>query len=93
MSEQKKPNFPSKPCPKCGTLIHARVTKHEACGWSAAGNGHAPSPKSVTSKKPGRPKGVKSSGEEVSIADITAVKQLVTKMGADKVRQLAEVLS
>jgi hypothetical protein len=31
----KKPNFPSRPCPKCGKLIHARSKSHEACGWTA----------------------------------------------------------
>jgi hypothetical protein len=29
----KKPAFPSKPCPKCSKLIHARSKKHVECGW------------------------------------------------------------
>jgi hypothetical protein len=33
----KKPNFPSRPCPKCGKLIHARSKSHPACGWVASG--------------------------------------------------------
>jgi hypothetical protein len=91
MAEQAKPKFPSKPCPKCGALIHTRLRKHEACGWSF--DNMAPAPKPATAKKPGRPAGVKPAAGEISLSDVSAVKELVNKIGADKVRQLAEVLA
>jgi ribosomal protein L11 len=34
MAEQKKPNFPSKLCPKCGKYIHAKAKSHPECGWT-----------------------------------------------------------
>src|SRR3954447_2818295 len=30
---QQKPNFPSRPCPKCGKPIHIKSKKHDECGW------------------------------------------------------------
>jgi hypothetical protein len=95
-TDPKKPNFPTKSCPKCGKLIHARSHSHEACGWVMAGNGK---PAPATSKKVGRPKKAAGNGRTagavgaITLDDITAVKTLVAKMGAEKVRQLAQVLT
>jgi len=33
MAGPKKPNFPSRPCPKCGKFIHASAKSHPECGW------------------------------------------------------------
>lgn len=50
-------------------------------------------------KKMGRPKGqtavhsTRANGASISIEDILAVKELAEKLGADKLRQLAEVLA
>src|SRR5581483_7109864 len=52
---QQKPKFPSKPCPNCGELIHARSLKHEKCGWVATAGAPTGAP---IAKKLGRPKGV-----------------------------------
>ena len=93
----KKPNFPSKPCPKCGKLIHARLTKHPDCGWVAEANGQPAlvATKTVKRRKVGRPKkavaGSNASG--ISLEDIAAVKAVVDKLGAEKVRDLAQVLA
>jgi hypothetical protein len=96
-AESKKPNFPSKPCPKCGQPIHARLTKHVACGWVATQASAPVATKAPAKKKRGRPKKVTTpataSAGGISLADIKAVKELEAKIGADKVRQLAEVLA
>lgn len=92
---EKKPNFPTKTCPKCGKLIHAAAKKHEACGWVAGeAEGTPPAAAKPSGKKLGRPKKVNaaSSSENVSIEDIQAVKKLVDALGAEKVRDLARVL-
>src|SRR5438105_1930554 len=34
----KKPNFPSRPCPRCGNPIHIKSKQHEECGWRAEGD-------------------------------------------------------
>jgi hypothetical protein len=47
---KKKPAFPSRPCPKCGTPIHIKTKKHEACGWRAANSAG-----SATPAEPGAP--------------------------------------
>lgn len=52
----KKHKFPTKPCPKCGKSIHARLQSHKACGWVMSENGKAGTSTAAT-KKPGRPKG------------------------------------
>ena len=94
----KKPAFPSKTCPKCGKLIHARSHSHPECGWVMASNSApaaAAKPASKAKKKMGRPKKavVATGGGSISIEDITAVKKLVDTMGAEKVKQLAQVLA
>jgi hypothetical protein len=85
----KKHAYPTKTCPKCSEPIHARLTKHEACGWVQGG------PERRTKRsKPGHPKIARtaSNNNVISVADIQAVKAVVDKLGAVKVRQLAEVL-
>jgi len=93
----KKPAYPSKTCPKCGKLIHARSHSHPECGWVMASNGApaaAVKPAGKAKKKMGRPKKVvAASGGSISVEDITAVKKLVDAMGAKKVKQLAMVLA
>lgn len=88
---EKKPKFPTKTCPKCQKLIHARSHSHEACGWVMSGNGAATKP---SGKKLGRPKKVHAagSGGSVTVEDIQAVKKLVDALGAEKLRDLARVL-
>lgn len=86
----KKPAYPTKTCPKCGKLIHARSHSHEKCGWTMDGKAE----KRVTEKpgkKLGRPKG-SGAGGTITVQDIEAVKTLVDRMGAQKVQELAKVL-
>jgi hypothetical protein len=99
MTEQ-KPKFPSKPCPKCGEPIHTRFKKHEACGWVMDGAAASSATNSPEKKKLGRPKKAASSAPPaastaggISLADIVVLKALVEKLGAEKLRQLAEVLA
>jgi hypothetical protein len=85
----KKPAFPTKTCPSCGKLIHARSLKHLECGWVGAA-------KSASKAKNGRRKKavhVGSNGSAISIQDIQAVKAVVAQLGAEKVQQLAKVLA
>ena len=93
----KKPNFPWKPCPKCGKVIHARSQKHEECGWVMPENGAPPSAAlkaSGKAKKPAAKARTTASNEGgISLDDIRAVKAVVDRLGADKVRQLAAVLT
>jgi hypothetical protein len=87
-----KPKFPSKTCPKCGKLIHARLQKHEACGWVMANGQAAPVAKrAIKRRKLGRPRKAHagSNAGGISLADIRAVKALTDRLGAEKVRQLA----
>ena len=91
MAVQTKPKFPSKPCPKCGKLIHARLQKHPDCGWTSGQTKSAMKPVKAKAKNPGRPKAAPMGG--ISLDDIRAVKEVVSKLGAEKVRQLAEVFS
>ncbi|OAI48650.1 hypothetical protein AYO44_06720 [Planctomycetaceae bacterium SCGC AG-212-F19] len=89
----KKPAYPTKTCPKCSKLIHARSHSHEACGWVMAGDGKPAGAKAA--KKLGRRKGsgtARNAGT-VTVHDIAAVKALVQSMGAEKVQQLVKVLS
>jgi len=89
---QKKPNFPSKTCPKCNKLIHARSHSHPECGWTMAAKA-APAPvKASPAKKLGRPKAMTTAGGGISLDDIRAVKALADKIGAEKVKELAMVL-
>lgn len=89
----KKPGFPSKACPKCGDLIHARSLSHKKCGWEGAKSSPKASGKK-TGKKRGRPAGSgrKAAADGVSISDIQAVKAVIDKLGAAKVKELVSVL-
>jgi hypothetical protein len=91
----KKPGFPSRPCPKCGKPVHIKSKKHEDCGWGMEGSAEAPSAAlqrgGSPKKKPGRV-AVANANASVTMDDIRAVKILVSKLGAETVRQLAEVL-
>ena len=94
---KKKHAFPTKPCPNCGAAIHARLQKHEDCGWVMAANDQpaATANQVVKKKKLGRPKKAhaSSSAAGISLDDIQAVKNLADKLGAEKVKQLAQVLA
>jgi len=93
-SDLKKPKYPSKTCPQCGEFIHARTKQHLACGWVMPAKTAAP-------KKLGRPKAAPAAPAapaaadltEITLEDIRAVKALTDRIGADKVRQLAQVLA
>ena len=91
----KKPKFPSKPCPKCGDLIHARSKQHEACGWVMPENGAKPSaaPRAGGKAKKRAARATASKDGGVSLDDIRAVKAVVDRLGADKVQELAAVLT
>jgi hypothetical protein len=89
----KKPNFPSKTCPGCGALIHARSKSHPACGWvmeNGVSAAKAPAKPKNGRRKKHVPATVPSS--EISLQDIIAVKKVVDQLGAEKVQQLAKVL-
>lgn len=86
---KKKRAFPTKPCPKCGKPIHARLQKHEKCGWVMASNS-TPAP---VKKKLGRPKKPAGTASSIRLEDIQAVKALADRIGAEKVQQLAKVLA
>jgi hypothetical protein len=88
-TDPKKPAYPSKTCPKCGKYIHARLRQHEACGWMQGAE-----KRTIKRRKPGRPKLIRAvANGGITLADIQAVKAVVDKLGAAKVRQLAEVLA
>jgi len=89
----KKPAFPSKTCPKCGKLIHARSHSHSECGWTMASKPTPAPVKASPAKKPGRPKSVTTAGGDITLDDIRAVKALADKIGAEKVKELAMVLA
>jgi len=84
--------FPNRPCPKCGQPIHIKTKKHEDCGWVADGQ-VAVAP--VSSKRVSKVKKQtgQAAGGAITMQDIEAVKALVDRMGADKVRELAAVLA
>lgn len=88
-----RPNFPSKLCPKCGAFIHARTQKHEECGW--VGNAKTVVKRRKKTKKKSRPKEAVAPARAIAITipDIQAVKKVVNRIGAAKVRELAEVLA
>lgn len=92
VAKNAKPNFPSKTCPQCGKLIHARSHSHADCGWVMAET--TPAPSASKAKKLGRPKKVHTvaNGGGITVEDIQAVKKLVDALGAEKVRDLAAVL-
>ena len=89
----KKPAYPTKTCPKCGKLIHARSHSHPECGWTMASKPTPAPVKASPAKKMGRPKSVPTAAGEITLDDIRAVKALADKIGAEKVQELAMVLA
>ena len=85
-----KINFPNRPCPKCGKPIHIKTKNHE-CGGVSDGHGakHGATPKKRGSSGDGRWQ----EAGDITIQDIETVKALVDRIGAEKVRQLAQVLT
>jgi hypothetical protein len=69
----KKPAFPSKPCPKCGTFIHSRSKSHEACGWTETS--------SATSKPQVQTAPTIANGEAIS--KMEAVRRILKEFGKD----------
>lgn len=91
----KKPTFPNRPCPKCQKPIHIKSKKHEECGWGIEDSAETPSAvikKAGNAKKKSVKVAAASSSASVTMADIQAVKDVVDKLGADKVRQLTKFL-
>lgn len=93
----KKIGFPNRPCPKCGKPIHVRTKSHD-CGWKAEESAKAPAGETpsaiirrVVKAKTGKTTAA-GAFSGITMADIQAVKDVVNKLGADTVRQLAEVL-
>ena len=87
----KKISFPNRACPKCGKAIHIKMRQHD-CGWKA--DAHAETPSAII-KRPGPAKkkaAAKPAAAPVTVADIQAVKDVVNKLGADTVKELAKVL-
>jgi hypothetical protein len=87
-----KPRFPSKPCPKCGDLIHARSKSHEKCGWTMGSAARVTAPGRKRGRR-GRKPAVAAQSSAITLSDIEAVKSVIDRLGADKVRQLAQVLA
>jgi hypothetical protein len=69
----KKPAFPSKTCPKCNALIHARSKSHEACGWTDTS--------SATSKPQTQATPAPANGEAIS--KMEAVRRVLKEFGKD----------
>jgi hypothetical protein len=91
----KKPGFPSRPCPKCGKPIHIKSKKHEACGWGMEASAETPSAvmeRPVNATPQSAQPAAAGSQASISMDDIQAVNALVSKLGAETVRQLADVL-
>jgi hypothetical protein len=79
--------------PKCNKPIHARLQSHAACGWAAETKAeNASGNRKVGARRRVVRRSAAGSGT-ITLADISAVKAVVEKLGADKVRQLAEVLA
>lgn len=93
MSDIEKPRYPTKACPHCGELIHARSKKHLACGWvmdeiRPLTPHHEDLPKSHKPVVNGQRFGEGG----LTLEEIQEVKKVVDKIGAQKVQQLARVL-
>jgi len=96
-TDEQKPKFPNRPCPKCGKPIHIKSRKHPECGWGVeetTSAAPAPAPAAAKRGRPAKkqPAGGAASGG-ITLEDISAVKALVQRMGAEKVQQLAAVLA
>ena len=82
--------YPTKACPNCGELIHARRQSHPVCGWEM--DASAVSKGKKNRKKPAA-NGREASATIVTYDEIAAVKKLVETIGAEKVEQLARVFA
>jgi hypothetical protein len=89
---QEKPNYPSKACPQCGTLIHARAKHCKTCGWVMEGD--TGGKRRTGRRRSGRPR---IAGEplqtRITLEDLQVVKAAVDRLGAEKVLQLTKVLA
>ena len=87
----KKPNFPNWPCPKWSKPIHIKTKQHE-CGWVKDGNAEAAP---AVMKRGGKKKKARAKAAPggINLEDIKAVKDVVERLGAVKVQQLAEVFA
>src|SRR5690242_2416423 len=89
-------SFPNRACPKCGKPIHVRLKSHEACGWTA--NGQSDASSAAPTRRRRRKRRVRKAAASttqaatITIDDIQAVKQIVSRLGADKVIELSRVL-
>ncbi len=102
-TDEAKPKFLSRPCPQCGKPIHIKSKKHPECGWGMETTASVTAPVSApVAAKRGRPPKQKPAAKAgprqaspggITLEDISAVKALVQRMGADKVQQLAAVLA
>lgn len=88
----KKIGFPNRPCPKCGKPIHVRIKSHD-CGWRADAHAETPSAiiRRVVTAKTGKAAAA-GAFTGITMADIQVVKDVVNRLGADTVKELAEVL-
>ena len=86
-----KPAFPSKPCPKCGKYIHARIKKHEECGWVMEETARRSKGKKTRKVRQlvRKPAAV---GGAITMADIEAVHTFEGTETAPAVRELDGVL-
>ena len=76
MAAEKKPNFPSKPCPKCGKFLHIKLKKHAECGWGMngkAGTASAPTKSQV------KPAPAATNGQQIS--KMEAVRRILQQHG------------
>src|SRR5271170_2978381 len=83
---EKKPNFPSKLCPKCGKFIHTRSKSHEACGWTEASSPASKpqakdSPTATNGAKPSKPAPTATNGEKLS--KMEAVRRVLKEHGKE----------
>jgi hypothetical protein len=83
MASPKKPNFPSKLCPKCGKYIHAKAKSHPECGWTMAATPvAAPQPKHSPAATNGEKLGkAATNGEKLS--KMEAVRRVLREHGKD----------
>ncbi len=86
-----RPNYPTKACPNCGQLIHARLHSHD-CGWVMGDAARAGSKGKKRARK-ATVNGGPTRMEAITYSELEAVKRLVDSIGAEKVQQLARVFA
>jgi hypothetical protein len=72
----KKPNFPSRPCPKCGNFIHVSAKSHAKCGWTKDASPAAASPAT-------KPQAKTASGNGKAISKMEAVRRILNEHGKE----------